>query len=260
MKRSKIIVSCGIAFLLALTIASIFVAHVGTTSARSKRQSAVSTGLTGTSTTRKVTGPAVNLSLPSHRPSNATPTPTLPPTPTPAPTTTSAQPVMEPPQPAEQPQSTPVAPSSTGNTSGGMTAQEASLAQQLLTQINQDRASNGGLAAYSVSDPLVISAYKHDQVMGSGCGLSHQCSGGPDPCTRMTNEGANWNTCGENIGYASGYSDYWQAVMVIHQGMMNEQAPNDGHRRNLLSQSFHKIGVSIYISGDTVWLTEDFTN
>src|SRR5689334_441148 len=123
MKRSKIIVSCGIAFLLALTIASIFVAHVGTTSARSKRQSAVSTGLTGTSTTRKVTGPAVNLSLPSHRPSNATPTPTLPPTPTPAPTTTSAQPVMEPPQPeqpeqAEQTQPTPVAPSSTGNTSG----------------------------------------------------------------------------------------------------------------------------------------------
>ena len=43
--------------------------------------------------------------------------------------------------------------------------------------------------------------------------------------------------------------------------MMGEKPPDDGHRRNLLSKDFHRIGISIYInSSNTLWLTEDFAN
>ena len=50
-------------------------------------------------------------------------------------------------------------------------------------------------------------------------------------------------------------------VSMMHQGMMAEKPPDDGHRRNLLSKDFHRIGISIYIDAQqTLWLTEDFAN
>jgi uncharacterized protein YkwD len=237
MKQLRIIVISGIAILLVLTATGTFVAYAWNTPTSSHRQGVPATGLTRTLTTQKWSEPAINLGLPPHR--LLTPTPTF--------TMVSAR-------------TRPIASPLSRSSSGRMTAKEARLAQRLLTQINRDRASNGGLAAYSMSGPLVASAYKHDRVMSSGCGLSHQCSGEADPCTRMSNKGARWTTCGENVGYASGYSDYWQAILVMHYSMMKEKAPNDGHRQNLLYRNFHKIGIGIYISGSTVWLTEDFTD
>ncbi len=189
--------------------------------------------------------PAANLSFPNHQMPTPTPTP---------------QPTVQPTSPPPDTQPTPASAQQPAGNSGGMTAEEQSLAEQLFAQINADRAANG-LPAYSWSDQLVNSAYKHDQRMNQpDCGMSHQCPGEPELGTRISDEGVSWMACGENVGYASGYGNRWQAVLAIHQGMMNEQPPNDGHRRNLLSQSFHRVGVAIYIAGDTVWLTEDFAN
>jgi len=43
--------------------------------------------------------------------------------------------------------------------------------------------------------------------------------------------------------------------------MMAEKPPDDGHRQNLLSKDFHRIGISIYIDAHhTLWLTEDFAD
>ncbi len=57
----------------------------------------------------------------------------------------------------------------------------------------------------------------------------------------------------------SANDDDWILVSMMHQGMMAEKPPNDGHRRNLLSKDFHRIGISIYIDAKhTLWLTEDF--
>ena len=48
---------------------------------------------------------------------------------------------------------------------------------------------------------------------------------------------------------------------MIHQGMMAEKPPEEGHRRNLLSKDFHSIGINISIdANNTLWLTEDFAN
>ncbi|GHO96342.1 hypothetical protein KSF_063900 [Reticulibacter mediterranei] len=68
--------------------------------------------------------------------------------------------------------------------------------------------------------------------------------------------------CGENAGFTSPTPDQWGAVKAnIEQGMLGEQPPDDGHRRNLLSTSYHRIGIGVYIDvKGLIWVTEDFTN
>ena len=144
-----------------------------------------------------------------------------------------------------------------GSTSGTGVAKQ--LEQQLLALINQDRA-NAGLPAYSLSGTLSAGALQHSKTMAS-CGLSHQCSGEASPCDRISNEGISWNSCGENVGYTSANPTSWEGVKKIEQAMLAEQPPDDGHRRNLLSSSFHRVGVGIYIDAKgLVWITEDFVN
>lgn len=156
---------------------------------------------------------------------------------------------------------------SSGGGNGGSTPPASStnqqLAQQLFALINQNRATNG-LPALTWEPGLVTSASRHTQVMAGGCGLSHQCAGESALGTRETNAGVNWNACGENIGTggpAPSYNAQWSMASGLHRSMMNETPPNDGHRRNLLSSTFHRIGISIFVDAhNTIWLTEDFAN
>ena len=158
-------------------------------------------------------------------------------------------------------QGTPIA--TTGGSQAQETAEEQQLAQQLFEQINQDRAANN-LPALAWEPRLERSARQHDLVMAAGCGLMHQCPNEPDPGTRISNQGVQWQAVGENIGEGGPVftnTDDWNMVLMIHQGMMAEKPPDDGHRRNLLSSDFHRIGISIYIDAqNTLWLTEDFAN
>src|ERR1700680_548397 len=157
-------------------------------------------------------------------------------------------------------QGTPV--TTTGSQAQGA-AEEQQLAQRLFKQINQDRAANN-LPPLAWEPRLERSARQHDLVMAAGCGLMHQCPNEPDPGTRISNQGVQWQTVGENIGEGGpvySNSDAWNMVLMIHQGMMAEKPPDDGHRRNLLSKDFHRIGISVYIDAhNTLWLTEDFAN
>src|SRR2546421_1253957 len=158
-------------------------------------------------------------------------------------------------------QGTPVSTASGSQSQG--TGEEQQLAQRLLKQINQDRAANN-LPPLAWEPRLERSAHQHDLVMAAGCGLMHQCSHEPDLGTRISKQGVQWQTVGENIGEGgpiASNDDAWNIVSMIHQGMMAEKPPDDGHRRNLLSKDFHRIGISIYIDNHhTLWLTEDFAN
>jgi uncharacterized protein YkwD len=142
-------------------------------------------------------------------------------------------------------------------------SEEQQLAQQLFKQINQDRAANN-LPSLAWEPRLEKSAHQHDLVMTKGCGLQHQCPNEPDLATRITQQGVQWQTVGENIGEANpvlSNDDASNMVTTLHKDMMGEKPPDDGHRRNLLSKDFHRIGISIYIdSSNTLWLTEDFAN
>ena len=50
-------------------------------------------------------------------------------------------------------------------------------------------------------------------------------------------------------------------AVTLTQDMLNEQPPDDGHRRNILSTAFTHIGIAVYRdSSGIVWLTQDFSN
>ncbi len=158
-------------------------------------------------------------------------------------------------------QGTPVA-TATGSQAQG-TGEEQQIAQRLFKQINQDRAANT-LPPLAWEPRLQRSARQHDLVMAKGCGLMHQCPNELDLGRRISKQGVQWRTAGENIGEGGpvfSNADTWNMVSMIHQGMMAEKPPDDGHRRNLLSKDFHRIGISIYIDAQhTLWLTEDFAD
>jgi uncharacterized protein YkwD len=200
-------------------------------------------------------GAATPISITGHGEAPATPSPTVRGRTTPSPSPASGR---------SGSAATPIptlAPVGSGpyGTPPAETSQESQLRLQLFVLINHDRASQG-LPAYTLDGTLSAGARLHSWNMAH-CGLSHACPGEADPCDRISAEGITWSVCGENVGYASASPDAWSGVQLIENSMLNEQPPNDGHRRNLLSSAFHQIGVGIYLdSQGYVWVTEDFTN
>jgi uncharacterized protein YkwD len=165
----------------------------------------------------------------------------------------------------------PSAPDTTAPSSAPATApagtgpsQQGTPADQVLALINQARAQNG-LPALTYSSGLDTSASQHNLLMAQGCGLSHQCPGEPAIGDRETAAGVHWTSAGENIGEEGPISDdttdIANAAVALTQDMLNEQPPDDGHRKNILSTSFAHIGIAVYRdSSGTVWMTQDFSN
>lgn len=136
-------------------------------------------------------------------------------------------------------------------------------ARQVLAVVNQARAQ-AGLPPYTMISGLNASAAGHSQAMAAGCGLSHQCPGEPSLGARETAAGVQWTTAGENIAEGGPESANAAAIasmaITLTQDMLDEHAPNDGHRRNMLSTAFHHIGIAVIRdSHGNVWLTEDFS-
>jgi uncharacterized protein YkwD len=198
----------------------------------------VPTDHTAGSTQRAKTAPSASASM--SAPGSAAPSPGTP----------GAQPTAS------------VAASPTGSPAAGQDG--ASAAQQVLTLINQARAT-AGLAALTVTAGLEKSSSAHNLLMADGCGLSHQCPGEPPIGDRETDAGVVWTAAGENIGEGGPVADTTAAIAAmavgLTQSMLNEQPPDDGHRLNILSTTFTHIGIAVYRdSSGTVWLTQDFSN
>ncbi|HEX7162026.1 MAG TPA: CAP domain-containing protein [Trebonia sp.] len=143
-------------------------------------------------------------------------------------------------------------------------AQGGTAAAQVLALINQAR-SRARLAPLTVASGLQASSSAHNLKMAGGCGLSHQCPGEPAIGDRETAAGVHWTAAGENIGEGGPVADTDSAIaqmaVGLTQSMLDEQPPNDGHRMNILSTSFARIGIAVYRDGSgTVWLTQDFSN
>jgi uncharacterized protein YkwD len=159
-----------------------------------------------------------------------------------------------PPKPAPKPSASASQPTGTSSAA----------AAQVLALINQARAQQG-LPALAISSGLNASSAAHTSVMAGDCGLSHQCPGEPPLGTRLTDAGVQWTSAGENIGeggpVANNTAAITQMAVGLTQSMLNEQPPNDGHRMNILSSSFHFIGITVFLDAKgTVWMTQDFSN
>jgi uncharacterized protein YkwD len=133
----------------------------------------------------------------------------------------------------------------------------------VLAHINQARA-RAGLSAYTLSTSLSRASALHNQRMIGGCGLQHQCSGESGIGDRFSAQGVQWTAAGENIGFGTSGSS--QSAIIgtangLTDSMLAETPPNDGHRKNLLSGTFKRIGLSVVRDGNgRTWMTQDFVN
>lgn len=144
--------------------------------------------------------------------------------------------------------------STSGTTS---TASTSSIAQAVFNAINQSRASSG-LSALKWDDALVRSAHQHNLAMTAANQLSHQVPGEAELGTREKQQGVSWVWAAENIGETTDMSQ--QGALSLHQAMMAEKPPDDGHRQNILTTTGTEVGVDIVLDTQhhLLWLTEDF--
>jgi uncharacterized protein YkwD len=186
--------------------------------------------------------------------------PTLAPTSPPA-TTATPRATTKPPAAPKPPKTT--KPTTKPASGGGAPSTGSAIINAVLAHINAAR-SKAGLSGYTFSASLSKASALHNQKMINGCGLEHQCSGESGIGPRFSAQGVSWTAAGENIGFgSSGSSDsaIIQAANGLTDSMLAETPPNDGHRKNLLSTSFKRIGLSVVrdSSGKT-WMTQDFVN
>ncbi|MEU8614289.1 CAP domain-containing protein [Actinoplanes sp. NPDC048791] len=186
-------------------------------------------------------------------------------TPSPSPSVTSATPVTKAPtkaatKPATSSKRRTTAPADKPKPKNAP-ATSGSILDQVLDHINAARGDEG-LAALSLDSSLSKAAALHNQRMIDGCGLNHQCSGEGGIGDRFSAQGVQWRSAGENIGFGfagAADSEIVKAANGLCDSMLAEVPPADGHRKNLLSKDFNRIGLSVVReSGGKVWLTQDF--
>ena len=147
--------------------------------------------------------------------------------------------------------------SSPQSSATGAAGTESQIAQAVFQAINQSRAANG-LAPLKWSNALAKSARQHDLAMQAANTLAHQLPGEADLGKRESQQGVNWTFAAENIGETTDQSV--NGALGLHQAMMNEKPPDDGHRQNILTTNGNIVGVDILIDQQhgKLWLTEDF--
>ncbi|HJQ43379.1 MAG TPA: CAP domain-containing protein [Jatrophihabitantaceae bacterium] len=132
-----------------------------------------------------------------------------------------------------------------------------SVAAQVFNLLNAERALYRLPALHRVA-ALQRSARAHNIKMAQYNTMSHQLPGELSLGGRITIQGYHWRAVGENVAYNTDWS--LAGAYYLQKMMFNEKAPNDGHRRNILSTTYRDVGVDIYLDlrHHKIWLTEDF--
>jgi uncharacterized protein YkwD len=147
-------------------------------------------------------------------------------------------------------------------------ATDGSVGAQLLVYINTKRAAIG-LYAYKMSPGLVRSATLHSQCMAATQTLTHLCTKAIDTgkAEKPIGErfiGVPWRGASENAGQENASNTTASILAAVERStdaMLGEAPGNDGHRKNLLSNSSKLIGIGVVRdSGGKIWLTQDFVN
>lgn len=123
----------------------------------------------------------------------------------------------------------------------------ASQAQQVVSLVNEERAK-AGLPALTVDSKVQKAAQVRAREQATS--FSHTRPNGSSYDTALKEAGATYAASGENIAYGQKTA---QAVMQAWMG-------SSGHRANILSTRYQKIGVGYVEIGGQVYWTQLFTN
>lgn len=128
------------------------------------------------------------------------------------------------------------------NSTGGTSTSTSSAAQAVLAEVNAARAKNG-LSALTLDANMNRAAAVRAAELAQS--FSHTRPNGSRGLTALNEAGVSYRTAGENI--ASGQ----QTAQAVVSAWMN----SSGHRANILSASFGRMGVGqATIGGRTYWV------
>lgn len=109
--------------------------------------------------------------------------------------------------------------------------------QEMFTLVNQER-KKSGLTELSFDEKLAEVGRKHGEDMLSRGYFSHNTPEGITPFDRMDSAGVTYTYAGENLAFA-------QDTGIAMNGLMK----SPGHKENILSPNFDKIGVGVIDAG-----------
>jgi uncharacterized protein YkwD len=109
--------------------------------------------------------------------------------------------------------------------------------QQMFNMVNSERTSRE-ITALSFSDALTDVGRAHCKDMFKNGYFSHNSQNGLSPFDRMAENNISFNFAGENLALAP-------SVSLAMKGLM--QSP--GHKANILSTDFHKVGIGVVDGG-----------
>lgn len=131
----------------------------------------------------------------------------------------------------------------TSNSSGN--SFNAAYEDEVIRLVNIERAKYGLAALKKDQGATSVARVRAKEIVQS---FSHTRPNGSSCFTAAKELGVSYKTAGENIAY--GYADPKKVVT----GWMN----SEGHRKNILSSSYSKIGVGCYSSGNTIYWSQFF--
>ncbi len=127
--------------------------------------------------------------------------------------------------------------------------------EQLVLQYTNDARAQNGLSPVSSDAQLSAIARSHSADMLARNYFAHEDLSGCSGSCRMTNAGYQWSKMGENIHKMYGYT--MTASETAHR-IVNDWMNSAGHRANILTASFTKVGIGVAMKGTDVYTTQDF--
>ncbi len=126
---------------------------------------------------------------------------------------------------------------------------DASAEQEMFRDVNTERVK-AGVEPLSFDNDLRDLARSHSQDMLKRGYFSHYTPEGVSPFDRMDAAGIDYQSAGENLALAP-------STELAMQGLMN----SPGHRKNILSPSFKKVGIGVIDGGVYGKMySQEFTN
>lgn len=109
--------------------------------------------------------------------------------------------------------------------------------KKMLGFINGERKKRG-VGELTIDATLTTAARKHAKDMLIRGYFSHYTPEGLSPFDRLESVSASYNTAAENLAFAPD-------VNLAHLGLMK----SEGHKKNILNPSFHKVGIGVIDAG-----------
>jgi uncharacterized YkwD family protein len=119
---------------------------------------------------------------------------------------------------------------------------------EMLGYINADRSANG-LDPLTLTKTLSDGAYLKSKDMAENNYFSHTSPTYGSPFDMMKSLGITYSAAGENIALNS-------SIKGAYDAFMN----SSGHRANILNSGYSKLGLGIYQKGNSLYITQWFTD